>query len=436
MYYWITASKFMEEALTLNRYVLESTPQHLIDSTYNFWHAWTNRRETDFRDLPVPVVDLFKKSLLIIRAHADGRGGIIASSDSDLLQYGLDTYGYVWPRDGAISAMALDRAGDYEVAQRFFEFCHSVINPGGFFIHKYRVDQSLGSSWHPWVRNGQPQLPIQEDETALVVYALWQHYQSTRNLEFIEAHYNSLIKKASDFLVSYRYPATGLPKSSYDIWEEKYGTSTYTSATVYGALKAAGNLAEILGKKDQAARYLAAASEIKTGILTHLYDPKDGYFYKMINYSADPPVIDRTVDISGVYGIFKFGLLGPSDEKLTRALSFTLFRLGLTTLVGGVARYEGDAYYKKDPSLPGNPWFIATLWLAQYYLTQAEKPADLAAVRRLLSWTAKHATPAGLLSEQLDPHTGEQISASPLTWSHSEFVITVLDYLDKLKLLD
>ena len=39
-------------------------------------------------------------------------------------------------------------------------------------MHKYRPDKSLGSSWHPWVRNGKPELPIQEDETALVIYAL------------------------------------------------------------------------------------------------------------------------------------------------------------------------------------------------------------------------------------------------------------------------
>ena len=32
---------------------------------------------------------------------------------------------------------------------------------------------SPASSWHPWVLNGARVLPIQEDETALVVWALW-----------------------------------------------------------------------------------------------------------------------------------------------------------------------------------------------------------------------------------------------------------------------
>ena len=40
---------------------------------------------------------------------------------------------------------------------------------------------------------------------------------------------------------------------------------------------------------------------------------------------------------------------------------------------------------------------------------------------------------SGMMSEQLDPQTGEQISASPLVWSHAEFVHTVIDYLEKLE---
>jgi hypothetical protein len=37
-----------------------------------------------------------------------------------------------------------------------------------------------------------------------------------------------------------------------------------------------------------------------------------------------------------------------------------------------------------------------------------------------------------MLSEQVHPSTGAQLSASPLTWSHTEYVITLLDYEEKL----
>lgn len=431
VHYWIAVSKYMNEVQELNRYILDKTPAYLIQTTHNFWLAWVNRQPLDFQDLPPEVVSLFKRSLLLIRTHADNRGAIIASCDSDMLQYGRDTYSYVWPRDGALSAIALDAAGDHDVSHRFFEFCHSVISEDGYFMHKYRSDQALGSSWHPWVRNNRPQLPIQEDETALVLVALWRHYQSTKDLEFIENIYQSLVKKAAEFMLSYRDPRTGLPLPSYDIWEEKYGVSTFTSSAVYAALNAASKFAELLGKIDTANKYRAGAKEIKEGILTHLYDQKDGYFYKNISYDTEPKTVDHTIDVSSVYGIFKYEILPPDDERLTRAISLTMSRLGLPTMVGGVARYEGDQYYRNDSRVPGNPWFIATLWLAQYYLTQAKQPEDTAMVKRFLQWATHHTMPSGILSEQLDPNSGDQLSAAPLTWSHSEYVVTVLEYLSK-----
>ena len=39
-------------------------------------------------------------------------------------------------------------------------------------MHKYNPDGSVGSSWHPWCgSDGLLQLPIQEDETALTLFA-------------------------------------------------------------------------------------------------------------------------------------------------------------------------------------------------------------------------------------------------------------------------
>jgi oligosaccharide amylase len=435
VHYWVAAANSVQGLYDLNQYILDKTPQYLMKSSQNFWHAWVNRQNINFADLSPRIVELFKKSQLIVRTHADNHGGIIASCDSDLLKYGRDNYSYVWGRDGALSAISLDKTGDHAVAERFFMFCNSVIHPDGYFLHKYRPDLALGSSWHPWVRNGTPQLPIQEDETALVIYALWQHYLLTRDLEFIETIYNSLIKRSAEFMVSYRDPKTGLPQPSYNLWEEKFGINTFTSSTVYAALNSAASFADLLGKTESSKKYRKAAGEVQDAILKNLYDANEGYFYCVINKDGQEGVIDKTIDFSSVYGIFKFGVLPPDDNRLTRALSYTLYRLGLTTLVGGVARYEGDPYFRADYNLPGNPWFITTLWLAQYYLTQVKQVEDLASVKRLLEWVVKHTLPSGILSEQLNPHTGEQLSAAPLTWSHAEFITTVLDYLDKLKQL-
>ena len=433
VHYWVTAAETIPEARKLQSYILKKTPDHLHQTTRDFWKAWINKYEFSFYGLNENIVSLFKKSLFNIRAHTDNRGAIIASGDSDMLQGGRDTYGYMWPRDASYSAIALDMAGDFNITRKYFEFCNDVITDEGYFMHKYRADKSLGSSWHPWMRGGEPQLPIQEDETAIVIHALWKHYHASRDLEFIESVYNSLIEKAAYFMVEHRDKKTGLPKPSYDLWEEKFGISTYTAASVYGGLIAAVNFAKLLGKNESAKYFQEAAEEIKQGILEYLYDEEEGIFFKMVNFKDGEAIYDRTLDMSSAYGIFAFGVLPAEDKRVERVMKNVEARLWAKTHVEGIARYEGDPFHRRGENIPGNPWFITTLWLAQYYIARAKKEEDVVVAKEWMSWAVDNSLASGVLSEQLDPHTGEQISAAPLTWSHAEFVITVINYLDKME---
>ncbi len=432
-HYWITIGKSIESVKRLNDFVLTKTPSYLVKSTKDYWNAWIYNQKFTFYGLAEPISDLFNKSLVAIRTHVSYNGSIIASGDSDMLQYGRDTYSYMWPRDAAISAQALAKAGDFNASKRFFEFCNDVISPQGYFMHKYRPDKSLGSSWHPWTRAGKPELPIQEDGTALIIHSLWTHFELSKDLEFIEGIYNSLIKNAAEFMLNYRDKKTGLPKPSYDLWEMKFGVHTFTAASVYGALTVAGRFAKLLGKEKSASRYNQAAEEIKKGILNHLHDKKEGYFYKFISLDGGKDHTDKTLDMSSAYGVYKFGVLKFDDPKLKKAMDISVERLGLKTDIGGIARFEGDAYHNKGGNVPGNPWFITTLWYTQYLTEFIKKEADIPDVVRRFSWVVEHALPSGILSEQLNPYTGEQLSAAPLTWSHAEYIISIIKYLEKLE---
>lgn len=425
VHYWLVAATTIPEALERNAAVLYKTPQHLVRSTRDYWRAWTNRYEWNFADLSPDVVALFKKSLMVVRAHADDGGGILASTDGETLEYGKDTYAYVWPRDASYSALALARVGDVAVAERYFTFCKNILTEGGYLLHKYLPDESLGSSWHPWIRDGEVQLPIQEDETALVLWSMAQHYRHNRDLEFLEQFYNPLIAKMADFLCRYR-DETGLPHASYDLWEEKHGITTFTAATVYGALRAAAEIALVLGKTEDASRYEAVAAEIKAGIQKHLVTPEPGGWVKLIETFEKKTVYDRTIDISTVYGLFAFGVLEPDDPQLAKAFTETVERLSRT---GGIARYDGDPYYRRG--LASNPWYVTTLWYAQYLTARAKTLDELAPVRTLFEWVVAHAQYSGTLSEQLYAEDLMQCSVAPLTWSHAAYVNAVLDYLEK-----
>ena len=436
LYYWLAAGEAISEVTALNDYVLQHGPGHLVETTQNFWRAWVKRRPFNFYGLTPAVERLFNQSLLIIRAHVSRNGAIIASGDSNAWQKNKDTYAYVWPRDAALAALALSSAGDTSVARLFFSFCNEIISPDGYFMHKYSPDGSLGSSWHPWLRDGEQQLPIQEDGTALVLWALWRYYEVSKDLEFIESIYNSLIKKAADFMVLYRDERTGLPKPSYDLWEEKWGISTFTAASVYGALTAAGNFARLLGKVKSEKICFETAAAMKEGLLRYLYDQERGYFVKLIrfNNSAGELIYDTTIDSSSLHGVLTFDLLPSEDERVRRALAITTTALANRGAAGGFARYAGDTYHRTNTT-GGNPWFITTLWFASQQIAAAKNEADLAAARNWFDWCVRHAKPSGILSEQLHTDTGEQLSVSPLVWSHAEFVRTIIAYLDKAEQL-
>jgi GH15 family glucan-1,4-alpha-glucosidase len=204
VYYWITVGETKSEVYELHDYIKYRSPDQLIESTTKFWRAWLNRQDyirctiTEKRQM-----ELFNKSLFYIRGNIDNRGAVLASGDSDMLQHGRDTYSYMWPRDGAMTVMTLLMVGEYNTSKHFFKFCNDVIEPDGYLMHKYRSDRSLGSSWHPFYKNDELILPIQEDETALVLVALWEYYQKTKDIDFIEMHYNTVIRRMAMFMTDF-----------------------------------------------------------------------------------------------------------------------------------------------------------------------------------------------------------------------------------------
>ncbi|MDP3989246.1 MAG: glycoside hydrolase family 15 protein [bacterium] len=435
-HYWIAVGESIKEALMLNTYVLERSPAHLIETTGNFWSAWAKRYQFELEGLTLRAKSIFDRSMYYARIHADNHGGIVASCDSDMFQGGKDTYAYIWPRDAAYVAMALDEVGATTTARRFFQFAERVVSDDGYFMHKYRPDGSLGSSWHPWIRGDKIELPIQEDETALVLIALWNHYLISRDLEFVEGLYNSFIKRAALFLMGYRDVSTGLPKQSYDLWEEQFGVHTFTAASVYGGLMAAASFAQLLGKTMSQHNYEHAAEEMRRSIVAHLWNEERGAFYKTITYDTHKKVLlDATIDMSSAYGVWAFGVLPAGDERLVRAFETTRTKLAIQGYTGGYARYENDNYYRTNYNETGNPWVITSLWLAQYYIDVARSKADLAKGIELIEWVASKALASGILPEQLDPDTGAHVSASPLAWSHGEYMRTITQYLIKLDAL-
>ena len=435
-FYWMAAGTHYNEVTQLNRQVLEKTPEELIRRTLSYWEAWVEKEPRSFGDLPKTVTDIFNRSLLILRTQIDNRGAIIAANDSDIVYFGKDTYSYMWGRDGSFVAAALAKAGYSEVCRRFFDFCARVLSEEGYLFQHYNPDGSLASNWHPWIQDGKEVLPIQEDSTALVLWSLWIHYQCSKDIEFIKPLYEKLIQKAADFLVTYRDPETLLPIQSYDLWEERYGTHAFTVAATIAGLRAAAKFARVFQDASLAETYDTAANQMEEGLARHLYH-RGLKRYARSGYRKDKGYeLDEVIDIS-LLGLTMLEAVPPKDPGIMETVEVIRQELWLRTPVGGCARYQNDHYQRADngpKDIPGNPWFISTLWLGEYYIARAENLRELHEAIPYLEWCGKNALPSGVLAEQVDPGNGSPLSVSPLTWSHSTFVWTVLQYMDKFNL--
>ncbi|WP_297455339.1 glycoside hydrolase family 15 protein [Persephonella sp.] len=428
-YYYIIAGHNFDDLEEKQNRILTDTIEHIIEETEIFHKAWLNEKKPLKISMNSKIQKLYNQSLHIIKAHMDRNGAIIASSDSSIFnRFNKDHYSYSWPRDNAFIVMAMDRAGYGSPTKKFFEFAARTITKKGYFLQKYLPDGSFGSSWHPWIdENGAPQLPIQEDETALTIWALYHHYKITKDIEFIDRIYNKLVRPAAEFMIEYTNEE-GLPRESYDPWEERRGILTYTCATVYAGLNSASKLAHLTGNIEEAQKYEKAARKVKEATLKNMYDYKLNRFIKMITTDKNGnKIYDTTVDAS-LAAVYFTGMLPPTDYRVINTFSAIKEKLWVNIGIGGIARFEGDQYHRIDANYPGNPWIITTMWYADWLLAMNQVEEAL----ELIEWTVERQSPAGLLAEQYNPLSGEPLSVMPLTWSHAAFCWTVQNLNEKL----
>ncbi|WP_226999615.1 glycoside hydrolase family 15 protein [Methanosarcina flavescens] len=410
LHYWIVLGKKYCSVLQIHKRVKEAGRKALFHHNFNFWNSFTEQvsvlpESARMSQLPQRVSKCFYRSLLAVVAHMDINGSIIASCDSDIKQFGADLYSYCWPRDAAWVCLALDRARYHHLTAETFEFFAKTITPRGNFLHKYTPAGDFGSTWHP--------VPmIQIDETGLPLYALYNNWEIEKSVWTTGRYYRRLVLPTANYLVKAIDRETDLPISSFDLWEERKGVHTYSACTVYAGLNGAYELSRSLGDYDNANIWKEAAERIRKSILEKLYDERLRRFRRGLN--------DATLD-SSVFAVWYLGILPPDDIRVAQTME--AIERELKRPSGGIARYLHDTYFGYM-----NSWIICTLWLSQWH----SAVGNLDRALELLDWCAAHAHPAGLFSEQIDDR-GNPLSVLPLAWSHSTYVLAVLEYLQALE---
>jgi glucoamylase len=427
MSYWIVAADSQYNAERVHNVILKDTLQSRMDKTREHWHNWLETGHEGLTSIDPAYLDMVTKSLLIIRAHTDKHGGIIASCDSSIYNYGRDYYSYVWPRDGAYVMWPLIRLGFTEEPKAFFRFCNDILTADGYLMHKYQPDKAIGSTWHPLIHNNRKELAIQEDETAVIIHMLGEYRRYSGDTEFVGSMYESMIRPAANFMCEFIDESTSLPHASYDLWEEKFLTSTYTVAVTYRALLTAADLAEEFGHHGDSTHWREVARIILDASGALFLEGRKAYCKGFLAKDDGTITYDNTLDVSSLYGAMMYGLHDPAGERVHQTASLIESTLLNCTPSGGIPRYEHDNYFMTHPDMLGNPWIVTTLWLAQYYIRMDRRDDAV----KLLEWSIARKLPSGALTEQVDPISGSPLSVNPLVWSHAELINTVLDLSEK-----
>ena len=343
-------------------------------------------------------------------------GGIAAAMEVDENKTRCGRYAYSWPRDAAFITTALDLLNMNKETEKFYKnFCKNTQNRNGMWEQRFYTDGRLASSWG-----------YQIDETASVIYGVYNHYLNTKDLKFIKDNFK-MLEKATKYLEQYMdkiLKNEKLDRTSYDLWEMHEGISLYSIASIFAGFNAMIDIDELMVNefnnnrlkqneiREQKERLQDKIIKIKEYIVNNFYDEDKKNYRRNLE--------DDKLDISILGTIYPFNVFSPKEKKIEN----TIERINMTlrTYTGGYLRFEND-HYTQD-----RPWVITTLWMALYYI----EVGKIKEAKECFDFVVNSQSPYGFLAEQVDNSRMEPAWVIGLGWSHAMFIIV----LDKLKRLE
>lgn len=373
--------------------------------------------------------------------YDENEGTFIAAAEFDPSFQWSGGYGYCWPRDAVICALALQALGDTARGERFFDWAVRTQLDSGHWYQRSWTDGSPGPSW--CVLDHE----IQLDQTCAMVHAAGlfaRRLSGSRNRDglplgekaraFVE-RFRPMIARATQALLDH-LDGSYLHKSAMDLWENSRGSFAYTQAGLWAALREAQEVFNIAPERTGA----EIRRRIRDRLLNVFWKPERSQWLRRISPEGDE---DATLDSSCIGLIYPWNLLDlndPEDRQLALATLDSVSRRLRSEVKGGgaILRFEGEAY------MGGGPGCVNTLWLALCRLHLAITATDdaqrieqrafaLDDIRIALA----NANPTGQLPE-LIPKVHFEYWAAPHGWASALLIqcVLMLDALAKRRLTD
>lgn len=362
------------------------------------------------------IYEIYKRSILLFPLLTNVEtGAIIASPEIDENLTKCGRYAYCWTRDAVFMTKAMDILKMNKETEKFYKvFCKKTQSKNGMWEQRFYTDGKLAPCWG-----------YQIDETASVIFGVYEHYKYTNSEKFLKENLQ-MCEKATDFLK--RYVKDWVENESqehkyhvsYDLWEMCEGVHLYSLASIYSAFTSMLKIYDVLGKDvsdfennrlkqekvEKSKKEIEKLQlEIKKYINKYLYDEEKKSYVRNSE--------DKKMDISIIGAVTPFEVFKPKEKKVQNTIE--RINLSLRTYTGGYQRFENDNY------MNGNPWPIANLWMTLYYLETGKKKKAKETFDFVIKTAGKHY----FLGEQVNNETLKPNWVIGLGWSHAMFIIVL-----------
>ncbi len=334
-------------------------------------------------------------------------------------------YRYTWIRDSTFALWALYTLGfDWE-ANDFLYFIYEAASdghPGSQRDHDLQVMYGIGGErelvektldhLHGYegarpvrVGNGAYN-QVQHDIWGAILDSVYIHTRSRDHLD--ERVWPILVRQVEAALAHWREPDRG-------IWEVRGDPKHFTSSKVmcWVAADRGARLAELRDEQETAAKWRAAAEEIRADVLANALDER-GVFKQ--HYDGDS--LDASLLLMP---LVRF--LPPDDERLRRTVLTIADEL---TQDGLVLRYRTD---ETDDGLHGTE---GTFTICSFWLVSALcEIGEIDRARRLCERLLSYASALGLYGEEIDTQTGRHLGNFPQSFTHLALIIAVMHVIEE-----
>ena len=394
---------------------LQSTCRDFVDRTRDYWMEWVRRLSISY-DWQEAII---RAAITLKLSNFDETGAIIAAHTTSIPEAPGSgrtwDYRYCWLRDAYFVVQALNRIGATRTMEEFISFTISIaskpdqeLRPLYSVVPTNEVEETTAPNLEGYRGDG----PVRVGNAAV-----GQAQNDT---------YGSVILAAMPLFFDRRLPRPGdvglfqlletlgerarrkALEPDAGIWEYRgrQRVHTHSAAMCWAGCQRLSAIAKRIGLDERAKYWDAVAQPIHTALLDQAWNEKRGAFTAA--FGSDD--LDASVLLLPDLGVIEVD--DPRFVSTVAAMERELVR------EKHVMRYANA----DDFGLPVTAFLICRFWLidALWSLGQRE------AARDLFTDALSHRNRYGLLSEDVDPHTGELWGNFPQTYSMAGLILSAM----------